>query len=224
MRAIPAAMGPNFFASAATWRAWLEKHHATEAECQVGLVRKGAARKGITYAEALDEALAFGWIDGVRTSIDDETWTIRFTPRTRRSIWSAVNIRHVERLTKEGRMDEAGLAAFAGRDPARQKLYSFENRDRKLAPEQERQLKSNKAAWTFWQKQPPSYQRTASFWVVSAKKPETQARRLATLIADCVAGKRVDAITYRPKRAAKKGVGARKAGAKEPKRSDSRIR
>jgi uncharacterized protein YdeI (YjbR/CyaY-like superfamily) len=173
---------PTFFRSAGEFRAWLARHHGSAAELWVGFHKKTSGRGGITYGEALDEALCVGWIDGVRKSLDATRYTIRFTPRKPRSGWSAVNIRHVNRLMAEGRMRPSGLDAFERRDPKRAG-YSFEERPRRLPPALAKRFRADTHAWAFFQAQPPSYRRTALFWVLSAKKEETRERRLTTLIA-----------------------------------------
>ena len=185
---------PIFFGSPTEWRAWLEKNHATAKEVVFGFHKVGTGRAGVTYQEALDEALAFGWIDGVRRG-GAEHWTIRFSPRQPRSIWSAVNIRRVGELTALDRMRPAGLAAFEARHPARQKRYSGENRNVTLAPEYERQFGADRQAWAWFEAMPPSYRRPATWWVMSAQKEETRQRRLATLIIDSAAGRRIKPLT-----------------------------
>jgi uncharacterized protein YdeI (YjbR/CyaY-like superfamily) len=181
---------PRFFKSQSEWRKWLEKNHAKATEQVVGLHKASSDEKGITYKEAVDEALAFGWIDAVRKG-GDLTWSIRFTPRKARSIWSAVNLKRVEELKAEGKMHVAGLAAHAGRDLRQQKKYSFENRDAKLTPAQAKQFRADKQAWANFEKMPLSYRHPAIWWIVSAKQAATRDRRLATLIADSAAGIRV---------------------------------
>src|SRR5690242_1823009 len=176
-------MPPKFFTSPKQFRQWLERNHDRSAELLVGFHKKSVAKKSITYAEALDEALCFGWIDGVRKSFDETSYTIRFTPRKPRSIWSNVNVRHVERLTKEGRMAEPGIKAYSLRDPNRTGIYAFENEAREFSPEFEKKFRANKSAWQFFQSEPPSIRRTCIFWVMSAKKEETRLRRLEQLIA-----------------------------------------
>ena len=176
-------MKPRFFSSPAQFRQWLEKNHDSAAELLVGFHKKDSGKKSITYPQALDEALCFGWIDGVRRSLDETSYTIRFTPRKPRSIWSNVNVRHVERLTKEGRMAEPGRKAYALRDPKRTGIYAFENEVREFSPEFEKKFRANKPAWQFFQSEPPSIRRTCIFWVMSAKKEETRLRRLEQLIA-----------------------------------------
>ena len=196
-------MIPTYFDSATAFRRWLTRNHSSASELLLGFYKKGAANSGISYAAALDEALCFGWIDGVRKRVDAERFTIRFTPRKPKSIWSAVNVRHVERLKREGRMAPAGIAAFAARDPARMNVYAFEGSGKGLDPESERILKKNARAWKDWSARPPGYRRTAGWWVASAKKPETRARRLATLIDCSVKGLRIPGLRPdegRPKR------------------------
>ena len=193
-------MKPTFFAAPADFRKWLERHHDAADELLVGFYKKGSGRPSITWQESVDEALCFGWIDGIRRTIDDESYSIRFTPRRARSVWSSVNIKRAEELTKLGRMHPAGLRAFEARDPARSRIYSFEQRReaQKLAPEYQAKLEANKKAWAFFQSQPPYYQRTTSWWVMSAKKEETRLKRLATLIEDSAKGRRIAGMT--PKR------------------------
>jgi uncharacterized protein YdeI (YjbR/CyaY-like superfamily) len=175
-------MKPKFFRSPEQFRQWLEQNGERVTELLVGFHKKDSGKKSITYAEALDEALCFGWIDGVRKGLDETSYTIRFTPRKARSIWSNVNVRHVERLQKEGRMAEPGLRAYALRDPERTGIYAFENRPKELSPEFEKKFRANRRAWEFFQSEPPSIRRTCIFWVMSAKKEETRIRRLDQLI------------------------------------------
>jgi len=191
-------MEPRFFRSPAAMRRWLASHHDDARELSVGFFKAGSGKRGITYPEALDEALCFGWIDGVRRSLDAERWAVRFTPRKPGSSWSAVNTRHAERLLAEGKMAPAGKRAFEERDPARTKAYSFERARARLRAAEARQFRANPAAWTAFQRRPPSYQRAALWWVVSAKRPATRARRLATLVACCARGQPVPPL--RPRR------------------------
>jgi uncharacterized protein YdeI (YjbR/CyaY-like superfamily) len=186
---------PLFFQSGDAFRAWLTAHHDRETELLVGLYKKGAKKRGMTYQQALDEALAYGWIDGVRRSLDADRWTIRFTPRTARSIWSNVNIRHATRLIADGRMAAPGLRAFEQRDPKRSGVYSYESTtptpdtlDRAAA----KVLAASKGAKTFFDAQPPGYKRLATRWIMSAKKPETRQKRLARLIELSSRRKRID--------------------------------
>jgi uncharacterized protein YdeI (YjbR/CyaY-like superfamily) len=181
-----------FFATPADFRAWLEAHHAAETELLVGFYRRSTGRPSITWKESVDEALCFGWIDGVRRSVDAESYLIRFTPRQKRSIWSAVNIKRVGELIAEGRMTPAGLAAFERRTDDRSAVYSHERRHAaQLEPEQQARLEADAAAWGWFRGQAPSYRRAALHWVTSAKRPETRERRLVTLIADCAAGEKI---------------------------------
>jgi uncharacterized protein YdeI (YjbR/CyaY-like superfamily) len=187
---------PRFFATTEDFRAWLKDHHATATELVVGFHKKHTRRKSITWTEAVREALCFGWIDGIRRSLGDESYTIRFTPRRPGSIWSSLNIRHVEELIREGRMTPAGLAVYEARKPERTGIYSFEQRhSARLEQQQEDAFRADRAAWEFFQAQPPSYRQTAIYWVVSAKREETRSRRLATLIADSAAGRRLAQLT-----------------------------
>lgn len=182
---------PRFFASAAAFRRWLEKNHDREDELWVGLYKKASGKGGLTYREAVDQALCFGWIDGQSKSIDEVSYRQRFTPRRKSSIWSAVNIKRVAELKQAGLMDPAGVAAFETRDPTKAGLYSFENEPRSLDKQQERAFRGNKRAWGFFQAQPPGYRRNAIWWVVSAKREETKHRRLARLIEDSAEGRRL---------------------------------
>ena len=187
---------PTFFATPAKLRAWFEKNHDRREELWVGFHKRGSGKPSITWPESVDEALSFGWIDGVRKSLGETSYVIRFTPRKPRSTWSAVNIARAKELTALGRMHPAGLAAFERRTDDRSAIYSYEQRrSAELEPAQEKQLRANAAAWKFFQAQPPWYRRTATHWVVSAKKPETRERRLATLIADSALGKRIAPLT-----------------------------
>jgi uncharacterized protein YdeI (YjbR/CyaY-like superfamily) len=183
----------TFFATPADWRKWLEKNHDTVPELLVGFYKRGSGKPSITWPESVDEALCFGWIDGVRRTIDDESYSIRFTPRRRRSVWSNVNTKRVAELTKQGRMHATGLEAFEARDPKRSGIYAFEQakKDQKLDAAYEKKLKANKKAWEFFRSQAPWYQRTVSRWVMSAKKDETKLRRLEALIKDSAAGRRI---------------------------------
>jgi uncharacterized protein YdeI (YjbR/CyaY-like superfamily) len=178
-------MKPIFFSSPAAWRAWLEEHHAETDELWVGFYKKSSGKPSITWPESVDGALCFGWIDGIRKSLDEISYVIRFTPRRARSIWSAVNIKRVGELTKLRLMGPAGLKVFERRTGDRSEIYAYEQRKgAKLSAAYERQFRANKKAWDFFRAQPPSYQRTASWWVISAKKEETRSKRLGRLIKD----------------------------------------
>lgn len=189
---------PKFFAAPAAWRTWLEKHHADTAELWVGFYKRQSGHPSITWPDSVDGALCFGWIDGVRKSIDAISYMIRFTPRKPRSTWSAINIKRVRDLKRSGLMHTAGLAAFEKRDGDRSAIYAYEQRKAaKLTPEFEKQFRANAEAWAFFQSQPPWYRRTSTYWVISAKKDETRGRRLATLI-DCSFRKRSIPSLTRP--------------------------
>ena len=191
-------MKPKFFTSSDQFHQWLEKNQDSATELLVGFYKKTSGKESITYPEALDEALCYGWIDGVRKSIDNASYTIRFTPRKSKSIWSLVNVRHVERLQQEGRMKPSGLEAFALRDPKRTGIYSFENRPRELSAAYKRKFRQNKKAWEFYEAQPPFFRKTAAFYVMSAKKEETQIRRLERLIESSAKEIRLGVIVAKP--------------------------
>lgn len=200
-------MEPTFFATPEDFRAWLEAHHDTEAELLVGFHKKGSGRPSITWPESVDQALCFGWIDGVRRRIDEHSYSIRFTPRTPRSNWSAVNVRRVGELTELGHMRPPGLAAFERRGDDRTAIYSYEQRKTaKLDADQQRRFKANPGAWKWFQAQPAGYQRTATYWVISAKRPQTRERRLEQLIEDSAAGRTIRSLT-RPSERRASGAG-----------------
>jgi uncharacterized protein YdeI (YjbR/CyaY-like superfamily) len=184
-------MSPRFFRSAAEWHAWLARNHDREKELLLGFYKKDAGRPGITYAEALDEALCFGWIDGVRKGRDAASYTIRFSPRGPRSIWSQVNLRHMARLVAAGRVQPPGRAAYERRDEKRVKLYAFERDSAELTAAHRKRFRANKKAWAFWSAQPPGYRKTLSWYVIGARKDETRQRRLEALIAACARGERL---------------------------------
>jgi uncharacterized protein YdeI (YjbR/CyaY-like superfamily) len=173
---------PRFFKTPTAFRKWLAANHAKSKELWVGFYKKDSGKPSITWPESVDEALCFGWIDGVRKSLGDESYVIRFSPRKPTSIWSAVNIRNVERLIKEGRMQPAGMRAYKARKEFRSGIYSYEQRSPELVEPYAATLKSNKAAWTFFSAQPPGYRKMMNWWIVSAKREETRLERLAKLI------------------------------------------
>ena len=175
-------MSPTFFPTPADFRRWLEAHHATEQELLVGFYKTGSGQPSITWPESVDQALCFGWIDGLRKRVDNERYTIRFTPRKPTSTWSAVNIKRVEELTALGLMTPAGLKAFEARKENKSGIYSYEQRTAELPPEYDKVLKANRAAWTFFQAQPASYRKAAMWWIVSAKQEATRLKRLEQLI------------------------------------------
>jgi uncharacterized protein YdeI (YjbR/CyaY-like superfamily) len=183
-------IAPAFYATPDEWRAWLDAHHAGEREHWVGFHKRGSDRPSITWPEAVDQALCFGWIDGVRRRVDATSYMIRFTPRKKTSKWSMVNVRRVGELRAAGLMRPAGLAAFDARTEVG--TYSYEQRDAAaFDPERERRLRANTAAWEHFSAQAPWYRRTATHWVMSAKREETRDRRLARLIEDSAAGRAI---------------------------------
>lgn len=188
------------FASQREFRRWLQANHNKADELLVRCYKVSAREKGLTYREALDEALCFGWIDGVRRAVDDESFSTRFTPRKSRSKWSAINIRRAKELETEGRMHEAGLRAFAARDAGSGKRYSFEEKPTKLDPASLKVFRANQPAWKFFRAQAPWYQRTSIFWVMDAKKVETRARRLAELIDRSARREPIKVLDRRPAR------------------------
>jgi uncharacterized protein YdeI (YjbR/CyaY-like superfamily) len=180
-----------FFPTPADFRAWLSDHHDSADELWVGLYKKFTGRPSITWPESVEEALCFGWIDGVRRTVDEDAYMIRFTPRRAGSNWSAVNAATAERLIAEGRMTPAGRRAFDARDPAETRRDASTRTAAALSPAQEAEFHRHTEAWAFWDSQPPGYRRQATRWVVGAKREETRARRLATLIADSASGLRI---------------------------------
>ncbi len=190
-------MKATFFETAADFRRWLNAHHGKARELLVGFYKRGSGRGGITYQEALDQALAYGWIDGVRKRVDAHAYTIRFTPRKRGSFWSAVNTTRVGVLIKAGRMKAPGLKAFRERDPEKTRTHSYERQHLTLDARSMRALRADRKAFAFFAAQPPGYKRIVMFWVMSAKREETRARRFAHLIQRSRAGSRIDLLTGR---------------------------
>lgn len=184
-------MEPIYFRSGSEFRRWLQQNHAVAAEVLIGFFNKSSPQRGITYAEALDEALCFGWIDGLVRRVDAERHTRRFSPRKATSIWSNLNVNHIERLIREERMQPAGLAAFQRRSKAKTGVYSFENKPQSFPAQYAKRLRENRRAWGFWLAQPPGYRRTAIWWVVSAKQEATRERRFAGVVAESAAGRRL---------------------------------
>lgn len=187
-----AAGEPTYFADAAAFREWLASHADTVAALLVGYHKVGTGRPSMTWSESVDEALCFGWIDGVRKRIDEHTYSIRFTPRKPGSIWSAINIAKVEQLRAEGRMTPAGEQAFARRTDAKSVIYAYEQAETaELTPTELRTFRREKAAWKFFEATPPGYRKVVLHWVTSARKPETRAARLTRLVQACGAGERL---------------------------------
>jgi uncharacterized protein YdeI (YjbR/CyaY-like superfamily) len=191
-------MEPTFFATSSEFRAWLEKHHDSASELWVGFYKKGTGLPSMTWQEAVDQALCFGWIDGIRKRVDGSSYTNRFTPRKRNSNWSAINIKRAGELIASGSMHPAGLAAFEARPDDDGARYSYEQRhSARLEAEQEDRFRADEKAWEFFQAQTPSYRKTAIWWVVSAKREATREKRLATLIKDSSQGQRIGLLSPR---------------------------
>jgi uncharacterized protein YdeI (YjbR/CyaY-like superfamily) len=186
---------PRFFATAEGFRRWLERNHDRAEELWVGLHRKASGKRSITWPEAVDEALCFGWIDGIRKRIDDTSYMNRFTPRKPTSSWSAKNVRRVRELIDEGRMTPAGRRAFEARTTSRTGIYSYEQRPQDLPAKYARPFRAKARAWKAWRAMPPSYRKAATWWVISAKREDTRERRLATLIETTARGERIPALT-----------------------------
>lgn len=184
----------TFFKSTSDLRNWFKKHHLTVQEFWVGYYKKSSGKPSITWAESVDEALCFGWIDGIRKSIDDVSYTIRFTPRRKRSIWSAVNIKRAGELIDLGLMKPEGLKAFQAREDNRSAIYTYEQRSPELPPQYQSRLKKNLAAWKFFQNQTASYRKAATWYILSAKKEETRLKRLSKLISDSSEGRSISPL------------------------------
>lgn len=193
--AVPEPVNIKFFKTQEAFRKWLEKNHPKKGELWVGYYKKGSGKKSITYNEALEEVLCFGWIDGISRGIDEEKYCQRYTPRRKGSIWSAVNINKAEELIKNGKMHSSGLNVYKNRDPKKAGLYSFEQKEIKFPTALMKMLKANKKAWQYFSQMPPGYRKTSTWWVISAKQEETRHRRMKTLIADSEAGRRIALLT-----------------------------
>jgi uncharacterized protein YdeI (YjbR/CyaY-like superfamily) len=190
------APAPMFFSRPALFRKWLEKHHETERELLVGFHKRDSGRESMTWPESVAEALCFGWIDGIRRRLDDDSYTIRFTPRKPSSIWSTVNTNTMQELIAHKRVHPAGMRAFERRSETKSAIYAYENRHSAvLDPASEREFKRNKAAWKFFEQCPPWYRRTTIWRVISAKRPETRAKRLAELITCCAENRALPSLT-----------------------------
>jgi len=192
---LPSSLKPTFFKTPAAFNRWLSRHHDSADVLWVGYYKKATGKPSITWPESVDEALCYGWIDGVRHSLDAEAYMIRFTPRRPNSNWSEVNIRRAKALIAEGRMRPSGRAAFEARDHAKTRQYSFENRPTTLPAAYLRQLKTDRDAWAFFRAQPPWYRKTCAWWILAAKQESTRQRRLATLIADSARGRTIAPLT-----------------------------
>lgn len=185
----------RFFATPTDWQQWLEENHTKVAELWVGYYKKNSGLPSMTWPESVAEALCFGWIDGLRKTIDDNSYKIRFTPRKASSIWSAVNIKTAKELIASGRMQPAGLRAFEARKQEKSAVYAYEQEGRQLSEQVETALRANPEAWAFFATQAPWYQRTANHWVMSAKREETRHKRLATLVEDSAQGRTIGPLT-----------------------------
>jgi uncharacterized protein YdeI (YjbR/CyaY-like superfamily) len=179
-----------FFTSAAEWRSWLAKHHDTATECLVGFHKVATGKASLTWSESVDQALCFGWIDAVRSRVDDQSYTIRFTRRKPGSTWSAINVKKVTTLEADGLMTDAGRAAFAQRSEAKTAIYAYEKPDASLDASEIKSFQES-GGWEFFEQQARWYRRNAIYWVTNAKRVETRERRLRQLIADSVAGRRL---------------------------------
>lgn len=185
-------MAPSFFESALHFRLWLEDNHATAAELIVGFRKVATGMPSMTWSESVDQAICFGWIDGVRKRIDDQSYQIRFTPRRKESIWSLVNVAKVQKLTKQGLMRPAGVAAYEARSLKKTGVYAFEREHpAELSPTEVHEFKKTVPAWKYFDASPPSYKRTIIHWVISAKQSTTRTRRLEQLIQACSEEKRI---------------------------------
>jgi len=193
---------PVFFASPSALRKWFERHHASERELIVGFYKVGSGRPSVTWSQSVDEALCFGWIDGIRRSIDDESYCIRFTPRKPTSTWSAINIAKVATLTAQGLMMPAGIAAFEKKQDHRSRIYTYENGAVQLSESLERRFRANAGAWDFFRSLSPSYRKIATAWVMAAKQEQTRRRRLDTLIADSARGEKIKPLRSNTKKQA----------------------
>ena len=187
---------PTFFANQSAFRKWLEKHHSKATELFVGYYKVGSGKPSMTWSQSVDQALCFGWIDGVRKSIDKDRYFFRYTPRKTTSIWSAINIKKVEDLTKQGLMHPNGLASFKWRKEHKSKIYAYETEAVKLSDNFEKKFKANEKAWAFFHSLPPSYRKSVFHWVMSAKQEATSIKRLNELITDSEAGRKIKRLSY----------------------------
>ena len=185
---------PTYFRKPALLRAWLMRYHASASELSIGFYKKDTGKPGVSYVEALDEALCFGWIDGVRHRVDDESFKVRFTPRKPKSYWSSVNLAKMKALIAAGRVAPSGLAAYERRDTSTKRAYSFENKPASLPGTLTKILRANKAAWAWFTQSPPGYQRTTIYWILSAKQDATRLRRLAQLVEYSAQERKIPAV------------------------------
>jgi uncharacterized protein YdeI (YjbR/CyaY-like superfamily) len=188
-------MKPLFFENVTAFREWLKLNGKKETELLVGYYKVSTGKPSMNWSESVDQALCFGWIDGVRRSIDEASYCIRFTPRKPNSNWSAVNIRKMEELISSGQMTPAGLNLFGQRKESKSEVYSYENRTEAFPPKIEERFHQNKKAWEFFTKQAPSYRKTVIYWIMSSKQEATLEKRFAQLVSECEEGKRLDLFT-----------------------------
>jgi uncharacterized protein YdeI (YjbR/CyaY-like superfamily) len=189
---------PTFFPTEGDFRSWLEANHEAAPELLVGFWKKGTGKPSIDWPQARDQALCFGWIDGIRKSLGEEAYTIRFTPRRKGSIWSKVNVARYEALTASGQMTDAGVRAYE-ENKHKSGLYSYENEQKELTAEEQKQLRRNKLAWSDWEKRPRGYRKVVLHWITSAKRPETRAKRLAALIEVSAKGEKIPGYDWTKK-------------------------
>lgn len=189
-------MEPVFFANPSAFRDWLSRNHGTVDELWVGFYKKATGKPSMTWPESVDEALCFGWIDGVRKARDEESYVIRFTPRRSGSAWSLRNVKRIEALIEQGRMAAPGLEAWEKRDDGKTGIYSFERDKARLGEARERAFRSNRRAWEYFQSQPPGYRKQCAWWVISAKREETRDRRFDTLVECCEAGEVIPPLRW----------------------------
>jgi uncharacterized protein YdeI (YjbR/CyaY-like superfamily) len=185
-----------FFPTQKHLREWFEKNHKKEKELFIGFYKVSSGKPSVTWSQSVDEAICFGWIDGIRKSIDEESYCIRFTPRNPKSNWSAINIKKVEELKRLGLMKPEGLAAFRFRKEEKSKIYAYENPAISFDKSYEKKFKANKIAWKYFKSAAPTYQKITTRWVMSAKQETTRLKRLNELISDCEAGKKIKAMNY----------------------------
>lgn len=190
----------TFFKTPDEFRAWLETNHQNEKELLVGFYKKSSGNPSITWPESVDHALCFGWIDGVRKNIDEVSYYIRFTPRKPKGIWSKINVKRIEELTKLGLMMPAGLKAFSERDQKKQGIYAYENEVQQFHKDFEKEFRANKKAWSFYKEQAPWYIRNTTHWVMRAKQETTRLNRLRLLIKDSEKGQRLEMYSYKSKK------------------------
>jgi uncharacterized protein YdeI (YjbR/CyaY-like superfamily) len=191
-------MNPTYFATEADFRRWLAANHESASELLVGFWKKGSGKASVDWPQARDQALCFGWIDGLRKSLGDDAYTIRFTPRRKRSIWSKINVERFAALSAAGQMTPAGVRAYE-ENKHRSGVYAYENEQKQLTAEEERRFRKNEAAWANWEQRPPSYRKSALYWITGARRAETRAKRLTELIDVSAEGRRLPQYDWQKK-------------------------